>query len=314
MPMPSQTGKVFLITGGTGGIGLEIAVGLASLGGAVVIVGRDIERGQAAVADIKSRSGGKSVDLMLAELSSQKEIRRLASKFTERFGRLDVLVNNIGGLYGKRWETVDGIEGTMALNHLCPFLLTHLLLPLLQESQPSRIVNINSEGHRSAKKVDFRSLEASRWKRGFQVYSQSKLASLLFTYELARRLGGTQITVNAVHPGIVDTQLFRRFISERFDAGPLLSGLTTFIARNVAYRMMNFNSLDDAAACPIYLAASNEVAGITGKYFDSDKTVLETSAASHDAALSSYVWKTSAELVGLTGNELLLEQSQSAAN
>ena len=146
-----------------------------------------------------------------------------------------MLINNVGGLYGKRWETVDGIEATRAINHLCPFLLTQLLLPLLQTSAPSRIVNLNSEGHRAAKTVAFDDLQATRWKRGFLIYSQSKLANLLFTYELARRLSPTGITVNAVHPGIVDTQLFRRFISERFRlVGGFLSNAAAFVARNVA--------------------------------------------------------------------------------
>jgi NAD(P)-dependent dehydrogenase (short-subunit alcohol dehydrogenase family) len=310
--MLSCSGKVFLITGGTGGIGQEIAVGLARLGGITVVVGRDKDRGRAAVADIQARSGSHFVELMLADLSSQQEIRRLTGEFMSRYDRLDVLVNNVGALYGKRWETVDGIEATMALNHLCPFLLTHLLIPLLQNAAPSRIVNINSEGHRTAKTVDFDDLGVGRWKRGFLIYSQSKLANLLFTYELAARLPPGETTVNAAHPGIVDTQLVRRFISERFFLiGGVVSKVAAFVARNVAYRLIKFDSAEAAARCPLYLAEASEVAGVTGKYFNSDRQMVETSPASHDAELSRYVWKMSAELVGLPENELFRRWARS---
>lgn len=308
MPMLSSSGKVVLITGGTGGIGQAIAAGLARLGATTVIAGRDKHRGEAAVADIKARSGSHSVELMLADLSSQRDIRRLASEFIARHDRLDVLINNVGGLYGKRWETADGIEYTLAINHLCPFLLTHLLLPVLHTSAPSRIVNINSEGHRAAETVNFDDFEATRWKRGFLIYSQSKLANLLFTYELAIRLSGTEITANAVHPGIVDTPLFRRFLSEKVSVPvPFLSRAAAFVARNVSYRMMKFDSIETAAECPIYLASSSEVEGVTGKYFVGKKMV-DTSSASHDPALSSSIWNMSAELVGLTDNELSEER------
>jgi NAD(P)-dependent dehydrogenase (short-subunit alcohol dehydrogenase family) len=302
--MPSHSGKVVLITGATGGIGKAIAVGLAKLGAVTVIVGRDKDRGITAVEEVKALSGSRAVELMLADLSSQESVRNLANVFLARYDRLDVLVNNVGGLYGKRWETVDGIEFTLALNHLCPFLLTHMLLPVLQTSGPSRIVNVNSEGHRAAKTVDFDDLKATRWKRGFRIYSQSKLANLLFTYELARRLNPMRVTVNAVHPGIVDTQLFRRFISERFAfGGAFASKAATFVARNVAYRMMKFDTIETAAECPIYLAASSEVAGITGRYFESRKKMIDTSPASYDATLSEQVWNVSSKLVGLAGHE-----------
>lgn len=302
--MLNDSDKVVLITGGTGGIGQAIAIGLARLGGTIVIVGRDKVRGQAALADIRHRSGNPSVELMLADLSSQQDIRKLASEFRARYGRLDVLVNNVGGLYGKRWETVDGIEFTLAINHLCPFLLTHLLLPLLQTTAPSRIVNVNSEGHRGADTVDFDSFQATRWKKGFRMYCQSKLANLLFSYELSRQLSGTGITVNAVHPGIVDTQLFQRFVTEKSFLPGFLSKIAVFLVKQVAQRMMRFDSAETAAECPVYLASSSEVAGITGKYFDLDKKMIESSPASHDAVLSRHVWKMSAELTGLTENEM----------
>lgn len=298
--MPTDSNKVILVTGGTGGIGEEIAIGLAKLGGTMVVVGRDQDRGRAAVANIKVRSGNQAVGLILADLSSQHDVRQLAREVMGRYNRLDVLVNNVGGLYGKRWDTADGIESTLAVNHLCPFLLTHLLLPLLHASVPSRIVNLNSEGHRAAKTVDFDAFGPTRWKRGFPLYSQSKLANILFTFELARRLSQTGITVNAVNPGIVDTPLFRRFVSERFFLmGGFVAKTAAFVARNVAYRLNRFDSRETAATCPIYLASSPEVAGITGKYFDCDKKIVDTSPASHDGALSRHVWRVSAELCGL---------------
>jgi NAD(P)-dependent dehydrogenase (short-subunit alcohol dehydrogenase family) len=297
----TSSSRVVLITGATGGIGKEIAVGLARPGWTVVVVGRDRDRGQAALADIKERSGSQAVHLMLADLSSQQDIRQFADTFVSRYGRLDVLVNNVGGLFGKRWETADGLESTLAINHLCPFLLTHQLLPLMQKSRPSRIVNINSEGHQSATTVDFDAFGPTRWKRGFPLYSQAKLANLLFTYELAARLDGTGVTVNAVHPGMVDTPLFRRFVSERFHLGGSIIGKATmFLARNLAYRWFTFDTVEAAAACPIYLASSADVEHVSGKYFNLDKTMLESSPASHNSDLSRAVWKASAELCGLS--------------
>jgi NAD(P)-dependent dehydrogenase (short-subunit alcohol dehydrogenase family) len=313
--MPAHSNPIVLITGGTGGIGQAIAVRMAKLGATTVIVGRDKGRGQAAIADIQAQSGGGRVELMLADLSSQRDIRLLAAEFMSRHARLDVLINNVGGLYGKRRETVDGIECTLALNHLCPFLLTHLLLPVLLTGAPSRIVNVNSEGHRAAETVNFGDFDAERWRRGFLIYSQTKLANLLFTYEMARRLNPSDITVNALHPGIVDTQLFRRFISERFTLiNGVLSKAAAFVARKVAYRISHFDSVDAAAECPVYLASSSEVAGITGKYFDSKKNRVETSPPSHDDALSREVWRRSAELVGLKGHEVGKEMALSQEN
>ena len=297
----SMKDKVVLVTGGTGGIGLSIAAGLAGLGATVIIVGRDESRGRAAVAEIKAQTERQTVELLLADLTSRRAIERLAQEVGTRYGRLDVLINNAGALYGRRSETVDGIEATLAINHLCPFLLTHLLLPLLLASAPSRVINVNSEGHRAAKTVDFAGLEADRWKRGFQIYSQTKLANLLFTYELARRLNPAEVTVNALHPGIVDTQLFRRFVSERlFRPGGILAKLSAFVLSKVAQRMYRFDSAQTAAQCPIYLASSSEVAGVTGKYFNSDLKLTQTSPASYDRELSQCVWDVSARLTGLT--------------
>ncbi len=292
--------KVVLITGGTGGIGRRIAVGLAKQGATVAVTGRDHDRGRAAVAEIVRESGNESVDLLLGDLSSQREVAGIAQEFQARYDRLDVLVNNVGGLYGKRWETVDGIEGTLAVNHLCPFLLTHLLLPLLEASAPARVININSEGHRAAKTVNFEDMAAQRWKRGFEAYSRSKLANLLFTYELASRLADAGVTVNALHPGMVDTQLVQRFLSEKLPLPPgYLSERIIALARAVIRRIYKFDSPDAAAKCPIYLASSDEVATVSGKYFDSDGKMIDSSPASYDRELSRRIWKESAQLVSL---------------
>lgn len=297
--------RIVLITAATGGIGQQTAVELAKSGAQIVVTGRDAVRGKAAVDEITKASGNPSVDLLLGDLSSQQEVHRTAAEFQRRYDRLHVLVNNVGGLFGKRWETIDGIEGTIALNHLCPFLLTHLLLPLLRASTPSRVININSEGHRAASTVDFSSFAASRWKRGFPIYSQSKLANLMFTYELARRLNGTGVTVNAVHPGIVETPMVRRFVSEklRLPTG-ILSRVAGAAATRIIRYIQRFDSLQSAARCPVYLASAEEVANTTGKYFNSDGTIAETSPASYDRDLALQVWAQSAELVKLASTNV----------
>src|SRR4028119_1944429 len=191
--------KVCLITGATSGIGKATAMGLASMGASVVMVGRDRGRGEAAMADIKENSGNASVGLMLADVSSQEEIRRLADEFKEAFPRLDVLINNAGVFRSKRITTADGIEMTFAVNHLAYFLLTNLLLDVLKASAPSRIVNVASGEQRNGA-IDFDDLQGEKRYKGAKAYSQSKLATVLFTYELARRLERTGGAANRRHP------------------------------------------------------------------------------------------------------------------
>lgn len=297
--MPSMRGKVILITGGTGGIGKSTAMGLAKLGGTVIIVGRDRRRGEAALAEIKQETGSGSVQLMLADLSLQKDIRELAGNFMAHYKRLDVLINNAGGLYGKRWESVDGIECTLAINLLCAFLLTQLLLPVLRASAPSRVVNVNSEGHRFTKRINFDDLQTVRWRRGFLVYSQAKLANLLFTYELAERLAEERITVNAVHPGIVETELAKRFFSERiFPNTKYISRAASFLAMKLSRLYLKFDDIEKAAESCIYLAASPEVEGVSGKYFNNEKQIVLSSAASYDKTAALRLWQVSGELTG----------------
>src|SRR5215216_7747200 len=197
-------GKVVLITGGTSGIGRAAATALAAMGAEVVVSGRSRERGESAVEEIRDTSGNEKVSLMLADLAVQAEVRGLAEEFRDRYDRLDVLVNNAGIIQSKRTQTPDGIELTLAVNHLAPFLLTNLLLDLLKKSAPSRIITVSSEAQRWGK-MDLDDLQSKRSYRALPVYGKTKLANIMFTYELAERLEGTGVTANCIHPGGVNT-------------------------------------------------------------------------------------------------------------
>ena len=199
-----MAGKVVLITGGTGGIGKATAIGLAAQGARVGITGRDRERAQAAAAEIRAATGNPLVDAFAADLSSQAEVRRLAAQVLDAYPRLDVLINNVGGFWATRHVTADGLERTFAVNHLAAFLLTDLLLDRLKASAPARVVMVSS-GAQSLGSIDFGNLQGERSYSGQVAYNQSKLASVMFTYELARRLKGTGVTATVLHPGVVNT-------------------------------------------------------------------------------------------------------------
>jgi retinol dehydrogenase 14 len=276
-------GKVVLITGGTSGIGKAAATALASMGANVVVTGRDEERGRSAVAEIRAESGNDTVELMLADLGVQTEVRRLAREFEERHDRLDVLINNAGVVQSKRTETQDGIETTLAVNHLAPFLLTNLLLDLLKNSAPSRIITVASEGQRWGK-IDLDDLQSKRRYRSFRVYGMSKLANIMFTYELAARLEGTGVTANCVHPGGVNTNF-----------GNNNRGFTTLLFR--AFKPF-MRSPEEGADTIIYLASSPDVEGMTGKYL-SDRKVITASEEAYDETLRKKLWEASEELTGL---------------
>src|SRR5438046_3949167 len=201
-----MTGKVCLITGGNSGIGKATALGLAKLNASVVIVSRDKDKGEATLIEIRSKSGNRNVDAMTADLSSQDSVRELAHDFKGRYKKLHVLINNAGIFLPKRVPTVDGLEATFATNHLGHFLLTNLLLDVLKASAPSRIINITSSAHRGTE-MDFEDLQGEKKYSGFHAYSQSKLANVLFTYQLARLLEGAGVTVNCLHPGVARTRL-----------------------------------------------------------------------------------------------------------
>ena len=200
----TMAGKTVLVTGGTGGIGKATAVGLAALGARVGITGRDPARAEAAAADIRAASGNPAVDAFAADMSVQAEVRRLAAEVLDAYPRLDVLVNNVGGFWAHRHVTADGLERTFALNHLAPFLLTNLLLDRLNASAPARIVTVSS-GAQAMGRIDFDDLQGERNYSGQRAYNQSKLANVMFTYELARRLEGTGVTATVLHPGVVRT-------------------------------------------------------------------------------------------------------------
>ena len=276
--------KVCLITGGSSGVGKATALGLANKGANVVIVGRDRSRGEAARTEIVEKSANELVDVMLADLSSQESIRQLAEDFADRYGRLHVLINNAGVFISKRTLTVDGIETTFAVNHLAPFLLTYLLLDVLEASAPARIINVTSSGERSGT-INFDDLQGEGRYSGFRAYNQSKLAMILFTYELARRLEGTGVTVNCVHPGVVVTNLGR---GSSGSFGLLLRLMRPF-----------FSSPGKGAETPIYVASSPEVEGVNGKYF-AKRAEARSSEQSCDEATGRRLWQVSAELTKLS--------------
>ncbi len=279
-----MTGKVCLVTGGNSGIGKATAIGLAELGARVVIVSRDKDKGEAALIEIRARRGNRNVEMMQADMSSQDSVRQLANDFARRYKGLHVLINNAGIILPKRVVTVDGLEATFATNHLGHFLLTNLLLGLIKASAPSRIINITSSAHRGTE-VNFEDLQGEKKYSGFQAYSQSKLANVLFTYELARRLGGTGVTVNCLHPGVVRTGFGK-------DQG----GLFSIGIRIVSPFMM---SPERAARAAIYLATSPELDGVTGKHFSKGKEE-KSSMESYDQAAAERLWKVSTDLTKLT--------------
>ena len=278
-----MNGKVVLITGGTSGIGKAAAVELAGMGAEVVVTGRNEERGREAVGEIKARSGSDAVSLLIADLSVQAEVRKLAEEFREGHDRLDVLVNNAGVVNQKRTETADGIESTLALNHLAPFLLTNLLLDLLEESAPSRVVTTASEAERWGR-LDFDDLQSEKRYGAFPVYGMTKLANIMFTIELAERLEGTGVTATCFHPGAVSTN---------FGSG---NGGLSSILFNAFKPFMR--SPEKGAETLVYLASSPDVEGMTGKYL-SDRKLIAAKSIAYDAEARRKLWEASEDLTGI---------------
>jgi NAD(P)-dependent dehydrogenase (short-subunit alcohol dehydrogenase family) len=277
--------KVCLVTGANAGIGRATALGLAQQGAQVVMLCRSRERGEAAQTEIIQASGNQAVDLILADLSAQAEVRRAAAEFQSRYDRLHILVNNAGAFFNQRLESADGLEMTFALNHLGYFLLTNLLLKQLRAAAPSRVINVSSDAYKGAR-LDFDDLQATRRYRGFSAYAASKLANVLFTIELASRLQGTGVTVNALHPG---------FVASNF--GLNNSGVVRFSVK----LLQRFFAISEEAGAetPLYLATSAEVAGITGKYFVKKKAVPLAGQA-QDMAAAKRLWQISEQLTGQT--------------
>jgi NAD(P)-dependent dehydrogenase (short-subunit alcohol dehydrogenase family) len=282
-PDKALRGQVCLVTGAASGIGAATARALARHGAAVVLVDRDAETGAATAGQIARETGNGAVEFLQADLSAQEEIRRLARRFESRHHRLDVLVNNAGAIFSRRQESVDGIEMTFALNYLGYFLLTNLLLDTLKASAPARIVNVSSRSHARAR-IDFDDLQSRSRYHGLRAYAHSKLAIVLFTYELARRLEGTGVTANALHPGLVATGF-----------GMHHSGILGLVMR--LFRPA-FISPEQGARTSIYLATSPEVEGVTGKYFVRCEAV-PSSPASYDMDTARRLWQVSAAYTNL---------------
>ncbi len=278
MAQADMHGKICIVTGSTSGIGKATALGLATLGATVVLVARDKERGEATRTEIQSKSGHDSVNLLLADLASQESIRQLAQDFQQKYARLDVLVNNAGISPTKRTLTVDGIEKTFAVNVLAYFLLTNLLLDVLQASAPSRIVNVASAAHSP---IDFDDLQREKHFGWMNVYGQSKFGTILFTYELAKKLQGTGVTANCLHPGVIGTNLMREL--------PPVAGW---------FMKLFFSSPEKGAETSIFLASSPEVEGVSGKYFIKRKEA-RSSKETYDEAAQQRLWQLCAELTKL---------------
>jgi NAD(P)-dependent dehydrogenase (short-subunit alcohol dehydrogenase family) len=284
----TMPGKICLVTGATNGIGLVAARELAQRGAHVVLVGRSRSRCEAAVAQIQTQTGNRQVEALAADLSSQRQVRALAGQFRERYPRLDVLVNNAGGMWLRRETTEDGLEMTVAVNHLASFLLTYLLLDVLQASAPARVVNVSSRAHSKATR-NFHDLMGERGYNGWQQYCRSKLMNLLFTDELARKLEGTGVTANALHPSWVATG----FAGNNGWKGRLWQ----FIARCLAI------NAEQGARTVVFLASSPEVASVNGRYFVQERIVPSSPAAS-DPASAQRLWQVSQELTHLTPGTL----------
>ena len=282
---PTMEEKTCLITGGSDGIGYTAARELARMGARVSIVGRNPAKTDAAVQRIIAETGNPAVECLLADLSSQREVRRVAAEALARLPRLDVLLNNAGAIFLSNRRSVDGIEMTFALNHIGYFLLTTLLLDRLRESGPARIINVSSSSHWHPGRFNLEKLPKPGSNRGYRAYGRSKLCNILYTYELARRLEGTSITVNALHPGLVQTNIARN--------NGLLGRVVNFFigARGV--------DADKGAETLVYLASSPEVEGVTGKFFV-DCRPVPSSALSYDTDLAARLWDMSERLTGMS--------------
>jgi retinol dehydrogenase-14 len=297
--MSSMEGRICLVTGSTSGIGRATAFELARMGATVVMVARNSGRGEKTTEEVRAASGNPCVDLLLADLGSLGQVRQLAREFTARYQQLHVLVHNAGTIFPASRTTEDGFETTFAVNHLAPFLLTNLMLGLLRASAPARIVNVASASHRFGT-LDCIGLRGEKqWcglRASWRAYNQSKLANVLFTYELARRLEGTGVTANCLHPGMVATH-----------AGSDSPGIVWRLVNRYRPFLVRFClglphsfllTPEQGAETTVFLASSPEVEGITGKYFVR-KAEARSSRESYDPVLAERLWKLDTELVGL---------------
>jgi len=282
--MTSIKDKVCLVTGATAGIGKVTAQALAEQGAKVIIVSRSKEKCSSTVSELKQTTGNKDIEFIASDLSSQKEIYNLAQEFKKKFSHLDILVNNAGAVFTSKELSPDGIEMTLALNHLNYFLLTNLLIDLLKASLAARVVNVSSMAHERGQ-INFDDLQGERRYSGWGAYCQSKLANVLFTYELARRFVGTKITANALHPGVVGTNF-----------GANNKGIMALFVR--LYLKLFSISDKEGAETSIYLASSPEVENITGQYFVKKKPRI-SAPISHDKSIALRLWQVSMDLTKL---------------
>jgi retinol dehydrogenase 14 len=283
IPTGPLVGRTVLVTGATGGIGRATAMGLATMGANLAITGRDRGRTEGAAREIRAVSSGQ-VDLFVADLSSQSEVRQLADEVLQSYPRIDVLVNNVGGYWNTRHVTPDGLEHTFALNHLAPFLLTNLLLDRLKQSAPARVVTVASNAHATGE-IDFDDLQGEWSYSGSRAYNQSKLANILFTYELARRLQASAVTANALHPGVVNTS---------FGAEDP-RGIQRLI---IPFARPFLKTPAQGAATSMHLASAPDLEQVTGGYFANSKP-KRSSKRSYDEAAAARLWQVSTDLVGL---------------
>ena len=280
-----MSGKTVVITGANSGIGFETAVALARAGSHTVITARSQAKGEKAAADVSARSGNPNVDLVVFDLASLASVRQGAAAILEKCPRIDVLVNNAGLILTDRQETVDGLEATFQINHLGPFLLTDLLLDRIKASAPARIVNVSSSAHNAARGgLDFDDLQSKNSYRGMQVYGETKLANIYFTTELAKRLAGSGVTVNCLHPGTVNTGY-----GKDGDAG----GVIGFGVKLIAPIIL---SAEKGAATSIYLASSPDVADVTAQYFYKCRP-RSPSKTAQDSEAARRLWEASEELI-----------------
>lgn len=275
-------GRVCMVTGATAGIGLATTEALARLGATVVAVGRNPEKGVRLVDRLQRETGNTEIEFLCAELSLQPEVHALAAEFKARHRRLHVLVNNVGGFFLGRSTTPEGFESSFALNYLNVFLLTRLLEKTLRSSAPARIVNVSSDVHRWAR-LDLAGLAKGRRPAGIIAYAWSKQALTSFTYELARRLDGSGVTVNALHPGFVASNLYN-------SSGPIVRVAAPFMKRIG-------RSVEEGADTAVYLASSSEVEGVTGQYFV-DRIPVRSSPATYDVEAARRLWEMSERMVG----------------
>ena len=274
-------GKICLVTGSTSGIGKVTARELANRGATVVLVSRSRAKGEATQAEIKQATGNQHVELLVADLSLLQDVRRLATEFQHTYPHLHLLVNNAGGAYPRRTLTSEGLEATLAVNYLAPFLLTELLLDTLKASAPARIVNVSSAQH-STVSLEFDNLQGEKKYANLRNYGQAKLALLLWTYELARRLEGTGVSVNALHPGVTATNFADGMIGPAAWAIKLLKPFLL--------------TAEQGAQTTLYLATSPQVDQVTGKYFVKSHE-KRSSSGSYDQTVGSRLWEVTEQLV-----------------